>query len=267
MRNTFHKPSANRAVSGFTLLELLVVIAIIGIVAAFLLPALNQAKARAQSIACLNNLKQLQICWAMYAHDNDDVITPNNYVYLVSVGTTNPATLGEDQMTWCRGIAPQDTNEINENVSLLFTYNRSQAIYRCPADRSTVAGHPGTLRKRSYNMSNSANCARADRFRKCSEIRNPTALFVFIDTHEDAIWDSTFGVLSGNHPWWSDFWLDIPADRHQRGANLTFADGHAEFWKWRSEKDPSLMGWPSYSNDDLADLRRLQNHIKGAGGN
>jgi prepilin-type processing-associated H-X9-DG protein len=250
-------------------MELLVVIAIIGIVAAFLLPALNQAKQRAYTIACLNNLKQLQLCWHMYAQDNNDIITPNNYVYSVQVGTTNAPTAptSEDQMTWCRGLAPLETNDINENVSLLFPYNRSMAIYHCPADRSSVAGHPEIPRKRSYNMSNSANCAADNHFRKTSEIRVPTSLFIFIDTHEIAIWDSTFGVIPQTSPWWSDYWLDVPADRHQQGANLTFADGHAERWRWQAKKNGYGLGAPTFTVEDLADLRRLQNVIKGAGGN
>jgi len=63
--------------AGFTLIELLVVIAIIGILAAMLLPALSKSKVRAQSIQCVNNMKQLTTGWLMYTDDNEDRLVPN----------------------------------------------------------------------------------------------------------------------------------------------------------------------------------------------
>jgi len=225
---------------GFTLIELLVVIAIIAILAALLLPALARAKSQAWRIACVNNLKQLQVCWHSYAADNRDVLAPNNSVMGVTTNGSGGSIAGG--ASWCLA----EPTEENVRNGMLFDYNRSLGIYHCPADRSTLTdpggATPGALRARSYNMSQSVNGypdynwfigKYIPYFRKLTEIRTPNVgnCMVFVDEHEYTLLDAQFGMptdyYNGARVWW-----DMPSNRHNQGANIGFADGHAEYWKW-----------------------------------
>src|SRR3974390_2192011 len=114
--------------AGFTLIELLVVIAIIAILAALLLPALAKAKEKAATTYCLNNMKQLQLCWHMYFNDNNDLVPLNG-----AAPTPGPGGNGLPN-SWIQGGAQTDPASPWIANGVLFPYNKSYAIYACPAN-------------------------------------------------------------------------------------------------------------------------------------
>jgi prepilin-type N-terminal cleavage/methylation domain-containing protein len=267
------KPLGLPSGRGFTLIELLVVIAIIAFLAALLLPALSRSKRQALNVRCLNNQKQLTLCWLMYANDHNDFMPPNNSVYDINTGQPIPGL--DLNQTWCPGNTRVDTNTANIEKGYLFSYNRSAAIYRCPADRSFAELSPGVTtafpRTRSYNMSQSINGISGPlpgvhslwwipSYQRLSEIKNPAGIFVFIDVHEDGILDALFGIPPPESPL-EGIWFDLPANRHNQGCSLSFADGRSERWKWKAPKIFRELG-QAVSPEELPDYRRVQEAIR-----
>jgi prepilin-type N-terminal cleavage/methylation domain-containing protein/prepilin-type processing-associated H-X9-DG protein len=248
---------------GFTILELMAVLAIILVVVGLLSSALNQARTRTFRITCLNNMRQLQVAWDLYAHENGDYLVLNK---TEETGTTLSATRKSSTNSWVAGNPKEDRTTENLRKGSLFYIVQNPAVYRCPMDSSSTRS--GTLRTRSYSISAYLGGDNDDldpRVKmKTSELVNPPPekVFVFIEEHEDSIWDGGFLVLprerfSLNGGTWSS----TPADRHMQGCNLTFADGHIEYWKWSAPKRANLNNQMITNPGDLRDLRRLQESV------
>jgi len=268
--------------TAFTLIELLVVIAIIAILMAVLMPALNRAKEQGRRAVCLNHLKSLTLCWIMYANENDDRIV-NGEAYWEPGGVPNapvPASgphkgerywVGNDCASgFMQGEQrPQNTQIEAIRAGAMYPYCKTEKVYRCPTG---IRGEVRTY-STSYGMNgcfdaagtfNGTNGVRVGKtvlmVKRLSEIAVPVPAFRLVFLDEGRVTPDAYAIHYLRPSWW-----DPPFVRHGDGTNVSFADGHSDYWKYEGAETIRLgkllnptHNYAPTTEEGIADVQRMQ---------
>ena len=244
--------------NAFTLIELLVVIAIIAILAAMLLPALAKAKQRTQAVYCMNNCKQMMICWLAYTHDNRDNIVYALHGGGAANGTGTTVTGLGVVHGWCEGWLTWGTETDNTNTQWLTDdthakfapyLSKSKNVFKCPADNNVAPpqrnlGWSSRCRSVSGDIclglgnagpqpDGSVGGPWGSIYAKCPKVSSltipgPVDTWAFLDEHPDSMNDPAFFPPNS-----TTFIVDTPATYHNKACGFAFCDGHSEIHKWQ----------------------------------
>ena len=215
--------------TAFTLVELLVVVSIISLMMSILLPSLTNAQKQGKSVHCLANQRQLTMGWITYAQDFEQLLcTPEKFTTQL-----RPYVANVDGVFLCKGL------EMDTGVA-------------------------------SYGISNTMGGQLRDGvkpFAALQHVTHSSGMLVFTDIHPDA--KRCFWPLARNRDQWQwRAWSWPPSAslqgmtaRHRHGTNMSFADGHGAYTRWKDSRTLDLIkgeiAYAKDASDQNADLDRM----------
>lgn len=231
-----------RGQPAFTLIELLAVIGVIAILAGLLLPALSNAKAKAQRVACLNKLRQWGLAALSYKDEHEDFLPREKCV--TGIHTWADVSAANNNDVWFNALPPECFGQkgVAGYAADPDGFHSPKNIFHCPVAK-LPSGNVDPVFSLAFNSKLSRTTDVLERA-KFSCIQEPVTTVLFLDcglTNEQPLYSTQkpyYGQPSA--------WANRLSGRHNRGANLALADGHAQWFPGNKLVDPSTgNGFPS----------------------
>lgn len=233
------RPAQRRQPGGFTLIELLVVVAVIAILAALVLPALAQAKAKARRLDCLNRMRQWTLGLISYADDNEGWIPREGFSTDGNVAWNNWSAVRNPQSSdvWYNAMTnqmgvPSAASYLDGMADKRAEFYERASLFQCPS--AVIPNSPSTIA--FFSMAMNSQLIQPDpppnpitHSIQFSRITRASETVIFMEN-----------LLGGEKtvtPQQSGIYLGQPAAsasrfagrRHGQGGNLSFGDGSARW--------------------------------------